>query len=462
MSNAKSQKASTASDSLSLSDLPPLPPCAQALRSCCTLVAFLIPLKLAFTYIVLVPTILGWLLSRSWRFGLLKGTAEEKKILVPLAFLLLSTLCSAITGIDPAHSFGPLTSLLFFSLTIFVFRDYGAYHYVPLALVSGQALAALHSVVASAFPDRIPSLFLGAVTESGQLALSLFICLGLAWQKYVDGRSVMSPATPRIAITCGVLMTIILSSFGFRTESGLASTALATMWIVGLLGVWFLLRAAPTSLQATRGLLTLSTIHLPLLLTALLVNLKRGPWLGVTVGLAVFCGFFARRLLIALIAGAIITAVSVPPIRERLAVSYEHFTISGGRSTIWKVGAHLMSQYPLGIGYHNSGIMRQFSMEIPPELKHFHNNLINLAAESGVLTAGIFIWFIYAVVSVCFARPWKPMHIALGCAFISWQTAGLVEYNFGDSEVMVIAWLMLGLLLQNIRAAALAKKARSS
>ena len=101
MSNAKSPKASVATDSLSLSDLPLLPPCAQALRGGCTLVAFLIPLKLALAYIVLVPTILGWILSRSWRFGLLKGTSEEKKILVPLAFLLLSTLCSAITGIDP-------------------------------------------------------------------------------------------------------------------------------------------------------------------------------------------------------------------------------------------------------------------------------------------------------------------------------------------------------------------------
>lgn len=440
--------------------MPPIPPCANALRTGCTLVAFLIPLKLALAYIILVPTILGWILSRSWRFGVLKGTAQEKVILVPLAFLLLSTLCSAITGIDPAHSFGPLASLIFFALTILVFRDYGSFQYAPLALVSGQALAALHSVIASAFPGQLPTLFLGAVTESGQLALSFFICLGLAWHKYVDGRASMSPATPRIAITCGVLMTLILSSFGFKTESGLGTPVLISIWLVGLMVIGFLLRSTPTSLNATRGLLTLSTIHLPLLLTALLVNLKRGPWLGVTVGLAVFCAFFARRFLVALLAGAIITAVTIPPVRERLAVSYEHFTISGGRSTIWKVGAYLVSQYPLGIGYHNSGIMRQFSLEIPPELKHFHNNLINIAAESGVLTAGIFAWFIYAVVSVCFARPWRPTRIALGCAFISWQTAGLVEYNFGDSEVMVIAWLMLGLLLQNLRMDALAAKAK--
>jgi len=147
----------------------------------------------------------------------------------------------------------------------------------------------------------------------------------------------------------------------------------------------------------------------------------------------------------------VLTAVAVPPIRERLAVSYDHFTISGGRSTIWRIGGDLITQYPLGIGYHNSGIMRKFSLEIPPELKHFHNNLINIAAESGILTLAIFAWFIYAVLRASFRRPLSGLHVAIGCAVISWQTAGFVEYNFGDSEVMIIVWMLLGVLLGDIR-----------
>jgi O-antigen ligase len=169
------------------------------------------------------------------------------------------------------------------------------------------------------------------------------------------------------------------------------------------------------------------------------------------MGMAVFCLFFARRFLMVVIVGITIAAVSVPPIRERLAVSYDHFTISGGRSTIWRIGGELISQYPLGIGYHNSGIMRKFSLEIPPELKHFHNNLINIAAESGILTAAIFCWFIIAVIRASFKRPLVAFHVAIGCAFLSWQTAGIVEYNFGDSEVMIIVWMLLGLLLGDLR-----------
>lgn len=415
------------------------------------MVALLVPLKLSLTYIFLLPLIVLWALSSSWRYGILLGSPVERSITVPLAFLLLSTLLSATIGLDPLHSFPPLFSLVFFSLTVLVFRDYGNSYLVPLALVTGQAVAAAHTVLASTFSGSIPSIFLGSVTESGQLALSLFVCLGLAWQKLHAQRGTVAPAIPRAAVACGLLATIMLSSLGFHQDINLTGSTMAILWAGGAIAfASILLLARPTTREA-RGILTLSTLYFPLLISALLLNLKRGPWLGCVVGIAVFSLFFAKRFLMIVLSATLMTAAMVPPIRERLVVSYDHFTISGGRSTIWRIGGELISQYPLGIGYHNSGIMRKFSLEIPPELKHFHNNLINIAAESGILTTAIFCWFIIAVVRACFRRPRIAFHVAIGCAFISWQTAGLVEYNFGDSEVMIIAWMLLGILLGNLR-----------
>jgi O-antigen ligase len=135
-------------------------------------------------------------------------------------------------------------------------------------------------------------------------------------------------------------------------------------------------------------------------------------------------------------------------VQQRLLDSYEHFTIAGGRSTIWRIGAELASEYPLGIGYHNSGILRQFAPEIPSELKHFHNNLINIAAETGWLGMAVFVWFIVSIVTLCFKDRSAPLYVAIGCAIVSWQVAGLVEYNFGDSEITLVVWALLGLVLQ--------------
>ncbi len=443
------ERAITESD-LRLSRVPA--PARSFVGAGCGLVAFCIPLKLAFTYLTLIPLILLWGLMQ-WKQPLrLLITKQERSVLAPLGFLILAITCGAIVGIDPARSASPLLSLIFFTLTIFVFRDFGNSYYVLLALITGQTIAAIHSVIAAAFPTKIPGLFLGSVTESGQLSLSLLVCVGLLWSKYSNSKSILPPSIPRIAAISFATTLLLLTAFGFYSTANISGAILFIAWTLGVLLIRVLLKNAPRTLPEARGILSLATFHLPILLCALLVNLKRGPWVGVVVGLAVFCAVYARRLLAVIIVGAVVTSISVPPIRERLAASYEHFTISGGRSTIWHIGLELAAKYPLGVGYHNSGVLRQFSLEIPPELKHFHNNLLNIAAENGVLTACIFVWFIYSLVRLCFARPLSALHVAIGCAFISWQTAGLVEYNFGDSEVMLVVWVLLGCVLGDIRA----------
>jgi O-antigen ligase len=144
---------------------------------------------------------------------------------------------------------------------------------------------------------------------------------------------------------------------------------------------------------------------------------------------------------------AIGVAVSITPVRDRLLSSYSHFTIEGGRSTIWRIGAELLSEYPLGIGYHNSGVLREFAPEIPSELKHFHNNLLNIATETGWLGVAIFLWLLTIAIRCCFRDRRDPLYVAFGAALISWQVAGLVEYNFGDSEVTIMVWVLLGLIM---------------
>jgi hypothetical protein len=369
-------------------------------------------------------------------------------LLPPLIFFLTAVTLSASIGLRPLHSFSPTLSLIFFSLTILLFALHSRPFQALQALIAGQAIASLHSILDGSFPHTLPSLFLGKVTESGQLAISIFITLGVLWREFTTQMSQHSKSHLTQLNLLGGITAIVIATCAFRHDTG----ALATPLLIAGLG-WGICAAVVvfriTSLRPTLSHYAWYVVGaLPLLLGALLVNLKRGPWFGVTVGVAIFFAFFARKLLGIWTALALLAVLAFPSIQTRLADSYADFTISGGRSTIWKIGAELCAQYPLGVGYRNSGVLRSFAREIPEELDHFHNNLLNITAENGWLASLLFIWFVVTAIRLCFAKPRDPLLVALGCGVISWQIAGLVEYNAGDAEVLVLMWMMLGIAMK--------------
>lgn len=421
-------------------------PSRELLSYGCALVAFLAPLKLSYTYVILVPLIVLWILAhrKTWR----RDLALEKiaPIIAPLSFFLLTVLISATTGLSFAHSLPSLVSLLFFALTPLVFLSYCSVDTTLRALLAGQTLAAFHSTLEAIFPGTLPRMFLGEVTESGQLAVTLMALMGFSCCLV---RTAHIPRGSMRAITvASVLLSLSLVALSFRSSLGLSQGDL--VFVLCMLGVGMMLGVIHLR-RHDRGrqlLISIAMIQAPLMVCALIVNLKRGPWLGVLLGASVFCAMFARRFIGVIVICSAIAALTIPPIYERIADSYNHFTIAGGRSTIWRIGAELSGEYPLGIGYHNSGILREFAPEIPPELKHFHNNLLNITAENGWLAGFVFLWFLISVCRVSFRKPRDPLAVAIGCAVISWQTAGMVEYNFGDSEVMIIVWMLLGILLR--------------
>lgn len=417
----------------------------------CSLAAFLVPIKLSLTYCVLIPLLALYGYSLCREKALKTGLAAPlQKILAPLAFFLIAVGVSATTGISPRHSFNPTLSLFFFSLSLLLFATKARPISVLIALLSGQTIAALHSVLDGAFPNTLPSLFLGKVTESGQLAISIFIAVGLVWRTLSSDLILKSKQDLRLLTVVGFATTVVVSALGFRYDAG----AFATPILFAALG-WGVVAAIVTKKLVTRNAnLTLyawiAVAAMPLLTGALLVNLKRGPWLGVATGVAIFCAFFARKLLVVVIAMIAVTVAAFPSIQTRLADSYTDFTISGGRSTIWKIGVELCAQYPMGVGYRNSGILRSFSREIPEELDHFHNNLLNITAENGWLASMLFVWFVITAVRLCFTKPTEPLLVAIGCGIISWQLAGIVEYNAGDAEVLIMVWLLLGIAMKEL------------
>jgi len=86
---------------------------------------------------------------------------------------------------------------------------------------------------------------------------------------------------------------------------------------------------------------------------------------------------------------------------------------------------------------------------------HLHNDFLQVAAERGLPALAVWLWFITAVVRDNWQRfrasPRFERYLSAGglAATAALLTAGLFEYNFGDSEV-----LMLFLILITVPAAA--------
>ena len=412
--------------------------------------AFLMPLRLTLGYFPLIPLLFLWIGNfLSTRRSLLDYPG---KIVRPFCLFLVTVALTSLFGINIHRSLSHIGSLIFFPLTVLLFHDIarqrGPLPFL-LALSFGQAVSALNAVLETISPDLFPRVFSGMVTQSGQISLTLFAALGAIT---VLGQGALSYREAGI----GLISFLFLTTTCFWRYLGLPEGAfpiVASVTAVSLITIISLPFITPArwKTREARIRLWLTSIALPLIAEALLVNLKRGPWAGILVGSLIFFSFYARKLVIPIVAVVVSLVVFVGPIRTRLLQSHDHFFIAGGRNVIWEIGGELAVKYPLGIGYENSGFLRNFSHEIPQELKHFHNNFLNILVEAGWLGLALYLWWIYLTLSNAFTsgmkKAYKPIAHAVGCAVISWQIAGLVEYNFGDSAVVSIAFMLVGILL---------------
>lgn len=423
---------------------------AQILVQLTVIIPFLIPISVALSYIAIIPGILFWLSGRP--VAVLHRYSRE---LTPAILFLAVIAIASLFGIAPRRSLSAIFSLSFYILLIpFFLSMIGKFdpRQSLLALMAGQAITSLHTALATFFPGSIRSLFTGAVTESGQLAMVVVVGAGLlsvlprgpgASARRIRDRNLLGGmvifATMTLSglwnlpMAAGILM-VFACAVGlgifivklFRSINGPKNGDLATVWQSFALFVF------------------------PLLLSSLLFNLKRGPWIGVAAGLGVWLFIYRKRFLAPLFVVALAVISLVAPVRDRLAQSYEHFFILGGRSAIWEIGVELSSRYPLGIGYDNSGMLNRFSPEIPKNLNHFHNNFLNILVELGWLGLAVYCWWIVSILRLGFRERGSPLTIALASALISWQFAGLVEYNFGDSEVLLMALVLIAILLATL------------
>ena len=202
---------------------------------------------------------------------------------------------------------------------------------------------------------------------------------------------------------------------------------------------------------------------------ASLVNFKRGSW---------FCTLVLAGVLLAVRTGwkvwvgALVTLVIVaclPPVQARMGQLRGEFNVNGGgRLTMWcRIAPYLIEKYPMGVGYGSltNKHMREAYRRVEPNRNHLHANWAQVLVTTGWLGLGVYLaWMVRTLIDAIRAARLSragPADERVAAVIVLLLLAGLllngfVEYNFGDTELMLVYAVLMGL------AAALAPRSRRS
>lgn len=196
---------------------------------------------------------------------------------------------------------------------------------------------------------------------------------------------------------------------------------------------------------------------LALVLLGLLLNFKRGSWGCAMIVLGVYLVRYLKKRGLALVAAVVVVAILMPPVRQRLASIREQFDVmSGSRATMWMhVAPEMIRQHPWGVGYGavSHDMMREYSWRIEPGRDHLHSNVLQVLVETGWLGLAVYLlWMTKAVLDgfgfVRLAPAASPVEQAGAFCLVLMLCGlllnGIVEYNFGDTEILVLYGVVMG------------------
>jgi O-antigen ligase len=317
------------------------------------------------------------------------------------------------------------------------------------ALLGGLVLAA-GSLVQYHFlgfdtMDNRPRSFLGHyMTASGLLMAT--VVLAAARLAFAEGPRASPTRTDvqRLAGVAGALLvlSVLRASDLFALDAErvfVALLAAAAGYVAIAEAGW------PTA--GTRTLLSAAALGLST--WALLVSRTRNAWLGTLAGLAAIALLRAPRLLWGLAGVVLAVLVLRPePVMARLTVTDAS---SRDRYFMWQAGIDMIRDRPVfGQG------PRMVESNYPayrwpgapnPATPHLHNNVLQIAAERGLPCLAWWLWWVAAAMGDALREARRRAWTAVGsfALLVAVMVAGLFEYNFGDSEILMLLLIVCAL-----------------
>ncbi len=195
-----------------------------------------------------------------------------------------------------------------------------------------------------------------------------------------------------------------------------------------------------------------------LALFAMALTLTRSAWVGLAVAVVLILYFYRPLTLLAvpLVLGLFLL-LSPSYMKKR---AYDIFSLKDlsniHRIEYLKIGVKIIGEYPL-LGTGPSMVDDVFQdpkydlTDQARENVHLHNNFIQIAAERGIpaLLAWLsfVVWAFISLIRFLLGKEaWlRAVAVAALAALAAVMTAGLFEYNFGDSEINILFLYILTL-----------------
>jgi O-antigen ligase len=187
---------------------------------------------------------------------------------------------------------------------------------------------------------------------------------------------------------------------------------------------------------------------------ALVFSFTRSVWLGAMTGFLAVAMKLPRKVLLGVaVPLALVSVLASGLIYHRVAVSFQgtNFGPDTGRLALFFGGVRMIKDHPwFGVGperihtefsrYYRGGDLNQANFYYG----HLENNVLQIAAERGLLCLAAFFWFIlelYAsLLDMLKTAPQDTHWLVLSAlaALSGFIVAGLFSYNFGDSEILLL------------------------
>ena len=315
--------------------------------------------------------------------------------------------------------------------------------FIPLAL---YALATLGSAAFSLNP-------VASFMDSKQLLLFLIVPIVC---RLARGERALTVTT--IIISIGAASAIVgIVQYGILEYDNLGRRPQGTlthyMTYSGLLMVVSVVAAARVLFHAKDR--TWPALVMPALLVALALTLTRSAWVGTCVGLSLLLVLKDFRLLAALpVLAALFFGLAPPQVTDRLYSTFDlQDPTNRDRLAMARTGVRIIQDYPL------TGVGPNMVQEVYADYRdanavqstnpHLHNVPMQIAAERGLPALALWLWFVISVVVSSFRRLQTTTYKSLAAgglaALASMLAAGLFEYNFGDSEFLMMLLVVITL-----------------